>query len=105
MSHFPHPVEVTVFGRPGCAQCKATTKYLTKHGVPHTYRDVADDSTAATLVQILGYQALPVVTVGDVHWSGFRYEKLSRLADIHATAPDISGLDVPAGQYLTGGAA
>ncbi|WP_227979942.1 glutaredoxin family protein [Nocardia spumae] len=100
-------VPVTVYGRPGCQQCKQTTRKLDKANVPYTYVDVDDDAVAGALVDIYaarnpGPKSLPLVVVGDVYWFGFRHERIARLADIHHTAPDISGLDQAAAQYLEG---
>lgn len=93
--------EITVYGKPGCQGCRLTTRRLTHHGLPHRYIDVTEDSDAGLTVTALGYMSLPVVTVGDVHWSGFRLDKLDRLAEIHASAPDLVGLDAAAVAYLT----
>ena len=102
-------VPVVVYGRPGCQQCKQTTRRLDKHNIPYTYRDVDADSTAATLVDTYAARlhegvraSLPLVTVGDHWWFGFRYERLRSLADIHHTAPDVASLDQAAVQYLEG---
>ncbi|WP_052313656.1 glutaredoxin family protein [Nocardia thailandica] len=93
--------EITVYGKPGCQGCRLTTRRLAHHGLPHRYVDVTEDADAAREVAALGYMSLPVVTVGDVHWSGFRLNKLDWLAEIHASAPDLVGLDAAAVTYLT----
>lgn len=93
-------LEVTVYGKPGCQQCKVTTRKLDKLAVPYTYRDVTEDPEAAERVSSLGYRALPVVTVGDLHWSGFSDTRIERLAKIHAGFADISSLDAEAETYL-----
>jgi glutaredoxin-like protein NrdH len=97
-------IQITVFGKPGCQECRMTTRRLDKHGLPYVYRDVTEDPEAHAEVVRLGYQSLPVVTVGDVHWSRFRLAKLDRLAEIHAQ-PDVSSLDAVAERYLEDGAA
>jgi len=80
-----------------------TTRRLDKHGLPYVYRDVTEDPDAHAEVVRLGYQALPVVTAGDMHWSRFRLEKLDRLAGIHSTTPDIADLEASAVAYLAEG--
>lgn len=77
-----------------------TTRRLDKHGVPYVYRDVTEDPAAHAEVVTLGYQALPVVVAGDMHWCRFRLSKLDRLAQIHGTAPDIGDLEASAVQYV-----
>nr|WP_025352130.1 glutaredoxin family protein [Nocardia nova] len=95
-------MSVTVLGKPACQQCTATTRKLDKLGVPYTYRDVTDpdDPGAAELVRKLGYTGLPVVTVGDIHWTGFRDARITRLAEIHSGTADIASLDTVAEHYL-----
>lgn len=93
--------EITVYGRPGCQGCRLTTRRLDHHGLPHRYVDVTQDADAAREVTALGYRQLPVVTVGDLHWGGFRLGHLDRLAEIHAAAPDLAELDAAAVAYLT----
>lgn len=92
--------EITVYSKPGCQQCRMTTRRLDHHNLPYTYIDVTADPVGAERVTALGYQSLPAVVVGDMHWSGFRLARLDRLAEIHATAPDIAGLDAAAVAYL-----
>lgn len=98
----PRPVEVAVYTRPGCQRCVTTANQLKRLGIPYRYRDVTTDPEAHAIVQSLGYQALPVVTAGDMHWTGFRAEKIKRLAEIHGVALDISDLDALAEEYLAG---
>jgi glutaredoxin-like protein NrdH len=97
------PPQIVVYGRPGCQQCRMTTGRLDKHGLPYAYRDVTEDPAAHEVVTALGYQSLPVVVVGDMHWSGFRLSKLDRLVKIHAAAPDVAGLESAAVEFLTDG--
>ncbi|MFR9767084.1 glutaredoxin family protein [Nocardia sp. SC052] len=96
---------ITVYGKPGCQQCRMTTRHLDKLQVEYTYRDVTTDQDAHDIVTMLGYLTLPVVVAGDVHWAGFRHERLDRLAEIHAAAPDNAEHEQAAEQYLTEGGA
>jgi len=98
-------IQITVFGKPDCPQCHTTKLHLEKVGLPYIYRDVTRDEEARELVFLLGYKTLPVVTVGDMHWSGYRYGKIKQLAKIHAGAADVSSLDAAAERYLEDGAA
>lgn len=94
-------LEIAVYGKPGCPQCMTTTQHLDKVGLPYRYRDVTEDPAALEVVTSLGYLSLPVVTVGDLHWSGYRHGRIKRLAEIHATAPDLAALEPAAIGYLT----
>ena len=70
---------VTVYTLPSCVQCESTKKYLTMKDVTFEVVDLSKDSSAMAHVKALGYQAAPVVVVGDDHWSGFRPDLLSAL--------------------------
>lgn len=75
-------VEVTVYSKPGCQQCVQTAKKLDAMKIPYYYVDVTQDDTARTVVEHLGYRQLPVVLVGDMHWSGLRPDRLNNLGRI-----------------------
>lgn len=94
-------VQITVYSKPDCQQCTATARALTKAGVPFRYIDVTEDPVAFARVQELGYSGVPVVEVGDMHWQGFRPDKLKRLAEIHSSAVNVSKFDAVAGEYLS----
>lgn len=89
-----NPVPVTLFAKArGCQQCVATKKHLDRQGTPYSLRYVDEDPAAADWVKLLGYQAVPVVMVGDMHWSGYRDDKLTELQRLHTVAADIADLD------------
>ncbi|MFD4294163.1 glutaredoxin family protein [Rhodococcus sp. NPDC058532] len=94
------PIPIVVYGQPGCQGCKMTVRHLDKQGTPHQYRDVTLDADARAVVERLGYRALPVVTAGDMHWHGYSPDRLNRLANLDAFAPDLTDLDQLAEQYL-----
>ncbi|MBP0080147.1 NrdH-redoxin [Rhodococcus hoagii] len=101
VTDFPNqPVPITVYGKPGCQGCKMTVRHLDKQGTPHQYRDVTTDPAAHEIVQALGYKALPVVTAGGMHWSGYSPDRLNTLGRVHAFAPDLTSRDELAANYL-----
>lgn len=71
---------VTVFSKPSCVQCDATYRALDKHGVSYRTVDLTQDGAALELVRGLGYLQAPVVVAGGEHWSGYRPDKISSLA-------------------------
>lgn len=75
-------VEVTVYGKPGCHQCRATARKLNQLDVPYEYADVTAEQRHYDAVKFLGYSQLPVVLAGDIHWSGFSPDRLTKLAEI-----------------------
>lgn len=71
---------ITVYSKPACVQCTATTRALETRGIPFNIVDLTDDSAALEMVTALGYRQAPVVIAGDLHWSGFRPDMIGRLA-------------------------
>lgn len=72
---------ITVYTKPSCVQCKATFLALDKAGRNYVAIDITQDSQARDYIMSLGYLAAPVVYVSDdEHWSGFRPDRLARVA-------------------------
>lgn len=71
---------VKVYTKPGCMQCSMTAQLLSQRGIKFDYVDISKDADAAARVQSLGYRQLPVVEVGDEHWSGFRPDRVNAVA-------------------------
>lgn len=72
---------ITLYTKPACVQCQATKKALDKSGVAYQTVDITQDPAARDYVIGLGYLAAPVVVAGDDHWSGFRPDRISRVAN------------------------
>lgn len=73
-------MSITVYSKPACVQCTATTRALDRQGIDYTIIDVSTDNEAYELVQELGYRQVPVVVAGEQHWAGFRPDMISSLA-------------------------
>ncbi|HEX8049557.1 glutaredoxin-like protein NrdH [Rhizobium sp.] len=73
-------MSITVYSKPACVQCTATTRALDRHGIDYRIIDVSIDDAAFELVQGLGYRQVPVVVAGERHWAGFRPDMISALA-------------------------
>ncbi|ATI40919.1 NrdH-redoxin [Pacificitalea manganoxidans] len=71
---------ITVYSKPACVQCTATTRALSARGLDFEVIDLTEDDAAMTRVQELGYRQAPVVMAGDDHWAGFRPDKIGALA-------------------------
>lgn len=71
---------VTVYSKPNCGQCTATYRALDSKGIAYTVVDLSEDEVAFQMVQELGYLRAPVVVTDDEHWSGFRPDRVSELA-------------------------
>ncbi|WP_068310136.1 glutaredoxin-like protein NrdH [Polycladidibacter hongkongensis] len=73
-------MSITVYSKPACVQCTATTRALESAGLDYNIIDLTKDSDALATVEELGYRQVPVVIAGDQHWAGFRPDKIGALA-------------------------
>ena len=72
-------MSITVYSKPACVQCTATTRALDSAGISYDVIDLSQDTDAFAAVQELGYRQVPVVVAGNQHWAGFRPDKISTL--------------------------
>lgn len=70
---------ITVFSKPACVQCTATTRALDARGLAYDVVDLTRDPEALDRVTALGYRQAPVVIAGEDHWSGFRPDRIGAL--------------------------
>lgn len=73
-------MSITVYSKPACVQCTATTRALEARGLSYDVIDLTEDAAALEHVQELGYRQAPVVIAGDEHWAGFRPDMIGRLS-------------------------
>lgn len=59
-----------------------TARTLDRQGLDYTVIDVSQNTEAAAQLQAWGYRQVPVVHAGEVHWSGFRPDRLASLAAV-----------------------
>ncbi|MBQ2259975.1 MAG: glutaredoxin-like protein NrdH [Loktanella sp.] len=71
---------ITVYSKPACVQCTATTRALEARGLDYNLIDLTQDDAAMDRVSALGYRQAPVVIAGDDHWAGFRPDLIGQLA-------------------------
>lgn len=71
---------ITVYSKPACVQCTATTRALDRQGLDYTVVDISADAEAYSTVEGMGYRQVPVVVAGERHWAGFRPDMISALA-------------------------
>lgn len=72
-------MSITVYSKPACVQCAATTRALDKKGIDYTVVDISIDAEAYARVQDMGYRQVPVVVAGELHWAGFRPDMIGAL--------------------------
>lgn len=73
-------MSITVYSKPACVQCTATTRALEARGLDFDVVDLTEDDGAFTHVSALGYRQVPVVVAGEDHWAGFRPDLIGRLS-------------------------
>ena len=73
-------MSITVYSKPACVQCTATTRALEARGLDYKVIDLTQNNDAMTQVSELGYRQVPVVIAGEEHWAGFRPDLIGRLA-------------------------
>ncbi len=71
---------ITVYSKPACVQCTATTRALDARGLSYSVIDLTEDAGAMEMVMSMGYRQAPVVVAGGAHWAGFRPDMIGRLA-------------------------
>lgn len=70
---------------PTCVQCNQTKKLFTKLGVRYDEIDLREHPELVEKFKQLGHLTAPIVTAGDIIWSGFRHSKIENLSrQIHA---------------------
>lgn len=73
-------MSITVYSKPACVQCTATTRALDARGLPYNVIDLTEDDEAMQQVVAMGYRQAPVVIAGDAHWAGFRPDMIGTLS-------------------------
>lgn len=73
-------MSITVYSKPACVQCTATTRALDARGLAYDVIDLTEDAAAMARVVALGYRQAPVVVAGEAHWAGFRPDMIGRLS-------------------------
>jgi len=80
-------MSVVIYGRPDCAACERTKKFLDQPPkVPYEYVDIDEQPDKIAGLGIFAL-SIPIIIVDHGneidHWSGFRYEKLKALKATH----------------------
>lgn len=70
---------IIVYSKSQCVQCTATVRALKAKGIEPEIIDLTQDDSAMDRVQALGYRQVPVVVMGDKHWSGFRPDMINQI--------------------------
>jgi len=74
-------MKITLYTTPGCVQCRMTSQWLDRAGIPYRTVDLSESPDDMAAVKAMGYSSAPVVFAEAPdgwadHWSGFRPDKL-----------------------------
>ena len=75
---------ITVYSKPKCVQCEMTKEFLKANNVKFKEVNVFEEEEALELIQLHGFQRLPVVTRNnsfDFAFSGFQIDLLDELVE------------------------
>ncbi|KAE8128706.1 MULTISPECIES: glutaredoxin domain-containing protein [Bifidobacterium] len=72
-------MDVTIYTKNGCQQCKATKRRLDRRGIAYQEIDLDTDPWARIQVRQLGYQSAPVVDTPHGAWAGYRPTLIDRI--------------------------
>jgi glutaredoxin-like protein NrdH len=75
-------MSITVYSKPACVQCTATTRALDRKGLDYNVVDISSDAAAYARVEEMGYRQVPVVVAGDQHWAGFRPDMINDIPEL-----------------------
>lgn len=76
-------MEVIVYTRPGCVQCRATTSLLDRKGIKYKLVDISNKPGVVERFRREGHKGLPVVAAykgyESIVWNGFRPDLINKL--------------------------
>lgn len=75
---------IKVYSQPKCVQCEMTKEFLKANNVEFEEVNILEDEEALELIQLHGFQRLPVVTRNnsfDFAFSGFQIDLLEELVE------------------------
>lgn len=76
-------MEVIVYTRPGCVQCRATTNLLNRKGIKYELVDISNKPGVVERFVKEGHKNLPVVAAykdyESIVWNGFRPDLIKQL--------------------------
>lgn len=76
-------MEVTVYTKPGCMQCRATTNLMDRNGIKYELVNISNKPGVCERLMREGHKNLPVVAVHkdyeSITWNGFRPDLIKQL--------------------------
>ena len=72
-------MDVLVYTKSECVQCKYTKQFLDKQGTRYTEIDAGPGTEANVMLASKGVSSLPYVVAGNQTWTGFKMDKIRGL--------------------------
>ena len=72
-------MEITLYSKNNCMQCKMTKRFLAEHQIPFNEINIDDQPEAVENLKAAGFRSVPVLTTTDSSIVGFRPEELRQL--------------------------
>ena len=77
-------MSVIIYTLPSCVQCDTSKRLMKSMNIEYTEVDLSENEEAYEMVKALGYTSAPVIVSGELHWSGFRMERIKSLVAIRS---------------------
>jgi glutaredoxin len=75
---------ITIYGAEWCPPCHMAKDYLKGQGIPYKYVNIDDDREAGMAVaRKTGWNAIPIIRIGDEYLLGFERVKLDQALRAH----------------------
>lgn len=72
---------VKVYTLPACVNCNQTKAALRKRGIAYEEVHLASEPELVESFKAKGFKAAPIVTYGDMIWSGYDERKIEEVAN------------------------
>ena len=72
---------IKVWSNENCVQCDQTKRFLDKVGIPYLELSLANNPEDTQRFLDMGFRSAPIVETEDDTWSGFKIDKLNKLAE------------------------
>lgn len=72
---------IRVWTNQNCVQCDQTKRFLDKVNIQYLTLDLSQNPDDLQRFLDMGFKSAPIVENGDDIWSGFRIDKLNKLAE------------------------
>lgn len=76
-------MQITVYSKPDCIQCRLTKRWLDQRGIAFVEADLLEPGNLEA-ARSLGVMSAPVVAAGSEVWGGFDPQRLAKATGVAA---------------------